>query len=407
MGDYKLMANGRGHHYEFPQDRDEGSIFSFKSGGIGALIGGAFGAAFFSLPVVAELPLIAAVGAGAVGLAPVAIGALVFGAFGLTFGVERNIFKSLFDHTDAQVSGRLFAEPALDIGREQVIGKENLDELAEHRLRRQTESQGLGREYNDRILQGGIKGQLKGSAGGLVLGALVGLAVGALIFGVLAIPAVATFLGLSSVVAAATIIPPFAAAGSLFGMKVFGEAGREAGAESTARAIDDEFEHNQALKAQGIEPPAKAKPEGSWFNLEAAGIMTFVGAAIGVALFPYIGGALAAHGLLAAGASVATQIGISSLICGAVGTTFGFGEKIIGGISHIASSIYYDVYSKKEPGLPDVAPSKAIEKTPSIVPQHKKIELTQAEIKRLESKPEKEFAILPTKTMQDSPAMNR
>ncbi|MEI6731020.1 MAG: hypothetical protein WCL30_07170, partial [Pseudomonadota bacterium] len=256
-------------------------------------------------------------------------------------------------------------------------------------------------------LQGSINGQLKGVAGGLVLGALVGLAVGALIFGALAIPAVATYLVLSGAVAAATIIPPFAAAGSLFGMRVFGEAGREAGAESTARAIDDEFEHNQALKAQGIEPPAKAKPEGSWFNLEAAGVMTFVGAAVGVALFPYIGGALAAHGALLAGLGTAGQIGISSLICGAVGTTFGFGEKIIGGISHIASSIYYDVYSKKEPGLPDVAPTKAVEKSVTITPQHKKIELTSAELEKLESKPEKEFAILPTKTMQDMPAMNR
>ena len=383
----KLMYDGRGHHYEFPPDRDKGKIFSWKSGLLGTTIGATGGAILgFLGHELAAGAIVHSVGVGiaaSVGTlalpvisAPIMAlaGAIAFGIAGMSFGVDRGIFKSLFNQIDFNIKGKIHDGTCVDIGKEQAIEQGTVADLSQQRLNRQAEIQHLDKEYNRKIFWGGIKGAFNGFAGGIVIGAAVGLAVGAVVFGGLAL--------FATPVAASLLLPVFASAGAMFGMKIFADAGREAGAESTARAIDDEFERNLALQERGIAPEPAKKPEGQWFNLGTGVIMGTIGAAAGLTLAPI----LAATPALAVLAPAAIT-GLSSLTGGLFGASFGLGEKVIRGITDTTDEVYYKTYSshsgKHDPEFNQELPQ----------PQHHhKIEITPEEAARLQAKqPEKNF----------------
>ena len=375
----KLMYDGRGHHYEFPQDRDDGKIFSWKSGLLGTTIGAASGGilGFVGHDLVATSVMSAigtSLGIASAPLALAAAGAIVLGIAGMSFGIERGFFKSLFNQIDFNVKGKIHDGTCIDIGKEQAIEQGlTVEDLNQQRLNRQADIQHLDKEYNRKIFWGGIKGAFNGFAGGLVIGAAIGLAVGGVVLGGLAL--------FATPVSAALLLPAFASAGAMFGMKIFADAGREAGAESTARAIDDEFERNLALQERGMSPEPAKKPEGQWFNLGTGLIMGTIGAVAGLTLAPILAATPALAGL-----APAAITGLSSLTGGLFGASFGLGDKIIRGITDKTDEVYYTTYNNHS-GKHDPEFNKELPQ-PS---NYHKIEITPQEAAKLEAKPDKNF----------------
>ncbi len=379
--DDKLMDDGAGNHYEFPTDRDKNKFFSFKSGLTGAAIGAASGAllawggvAFFVTAL------------SGFGIPVIAAGAIIMGMFGLTFGVERGVFKSIFNHTDKNISGKIYNGHDPDLGKEQNPDLSDPELLAK-RMERQDTIRRFEKEYQDKIFWGAATGRFKGFAGGAVTGGIVGLAAGAIALGIVALCS-AHFL-----VAAATVkllISCFAASGAFLGMNTFSEAGTQAGAESTSRAIDEEFERNRVLLAKGIAPTPGKKEKEEWFNWKSAALMGLIGIAVGIALAPILGPGVvfllghvgtATFGAAAAipGTFSAATIGISAIISGVVGVSYGLGGKFLHGIGRTANKLYNNVYSNT------VEENPGMTQTPSVsLPVRDKI--TQADAELLNSK---------------------
>jgi hypothetical protein len=253
----KLMYNGERHHYEYPEDRDTNKLFSFKSGltglGIGAIAGALVGKFAIGFPVVSAVAKVAAIAALGHVAAPIVAGAIVFGILGLSFGIERGIFKSIFNTVSSitEGKGRITSQ---DLGREQAAEQGTEPELMARRLTRQQEMYDLRTEYDEKIFLNGIRGYIKGAVGGSLIGAFFGAALGLLAFGALA---------LIAPVSIGVIVGVFAGAGALYGLKTFSEAGYNAGAEATARSIDDEFKLKQAQEAGLVAeiPPSPGEPK--------------------------------------------------------------------------------------------------------------------------------------------------
>jgi hypothetical protein len=390
--DDQLLNNGRGQYFETPTPHDEGKLFSWKSGLTGAGLGMASGAviglgmggavmhagagvaaATAHVPVmgaiaaaVAHVPLLgSAVGALAAGLTSLGLaaaaapavatlavaGAITFGLFGLTFGVERKVLKSFFDHTDAAIQGKMQPARSPDLGRAQSL--ESDADLTQHRLRRQAEIERLERSYNDRISWGALSGRFRGF-GGVVPGVAIGAAVGALALGGIALAASIPFA--AAVTAHALILPLFAAAGGMLGMKVFSESGTEAGAEATARAIDNEFERNRSLRAQGITPPAPREAKDAWLNPKAGLIAGIAGAAAGVAIALAMAPALAA--IIPVHLGTAALLGVSAIIGGGVGASYGLGPKTLKTMAKPFTALYDKVIFDHN-GYAQDAPARA------------------------------------------------
>jgi len=351
--DDKLMVDGRGHHYEYPPTRDKGKIFSWKSGTVGVLVGVTIGLLAASTGLLGASPLIGGL------LTAKLTAAVVCGLFGLTFGIERSVFKTIFNQTDANVRGKLtFGHSGPDLGRAQVAGKENSGELYQHRLRRQEEINLLQKQYYDKIFWGGISGTFRGFAGGLVGGALVGAAIGVLAFAILSLAAPAALLSLlpagalSILPALPVLIAGFTAAGAMLGMRIFDPTGMEAGCEATARAIDDEFERNRTLQQKGVTPMPAKKLEMPLFNPKTILIMGAVGAAGGFAL----------AAALSVGILSGMPLYVPTLIGALTGTTFGVGLPFWKGIGKVTDRIYGTSYFRQGDPKPDR--TLVIEKSP-------------------------------------------
>ncbi len=351
----KLMIDGRSHHYEFPPERDDNRPFFPVSGMMGALICGTLGAL---VAAAGEMTgVLATAGLAATGTLPViAAGALVAGLFGLTFGINRSVFKSILNQTDANIQGEIHTgRDGPDLGQAQFAGIENDKELLQHRLRRQDDITHLEHDYSKRIFQGTINGYLRGFVGGIAAGVLIGAGIGALVFGGAALLGVAgvTFAGM---------VAGFASLGALFGMKTFADPGAQAGAESTARAIDEEFQRNRLLKAQGLPVPPQQKSPGQGFNLTAAILMGGLGAATGVLLFPVLGA-----GILGITGLTGVEVAVAALATGAAGATIGgMGNALWESVSTFASNIY-DISSPIKPSVPQQAiPTPSREAIPQI-----------------------------------------
>lgn len=334
--DDALMAGGHGHHYEFPRERDKGKYFSWKSGLVGFLVGSAIGAIALSAELFAHVAFL-----GSVVVNPLA-GALVCGMIGATFGIDRSIFKSAFNQTDANVEGKLrFREKQGDRTCMQDLNSE--EELAQHRQRRQDETNYLQKKYYNKLFWSGVSGMFRGSAGGLLLGALIGVAVGVMVFsgmalvGTTAVTAPGAFL---------TFASGFSALGGMLGMHVFDATGVEAGCESAARGIDDEFERVRALQQKGMVSPPAPKLKERLFNGKAMMIMAAIGAIGGVALAPQ----LLLHSMVAIDYVFAASLGALS------GASFGIGMPIWKGIAKFTDKIYDTSYfrqSHKEDRVPE------------------------------------------------------
>jgi hypothetical protein len=376
--DDKLMYNGRGHHYEFPVGRDKGKFFSLKSGLTGSAMGAASGAvlgvaaltagsalkieavtavstAVAHAPLLAPLvsatttgltwlgmtaatPAILAAGGLAAAAGLVVAGALTFGLLGLYFGLERRVTKSIFNQTDANINGNATFKNGPDLGRLQ--SRESDSDLAQHRLRRQAEIDRLENEYNDRITWGALNGRFRGFPG-VAVGVLAGAALGA----------AAVMLTSATALVAPIIMAAFIAGGGLIAMNVFCETGTEAGAEATARAIDNEFERNRAMRAQGITPPQPREPQSPWLIPKAAITGGLLGAALGAAIASVVG--VGVLGLLTVPVT-ASAIGISALIGGLTGATYGLGNKTLKTTVSPLLRIYDKVNS--EHGQTEIAP---------------------------------------------------
>ncbi len=333
----KLMMDGRGHHFQFPADRDKGKLFNWKSGAAGAAIGAGVGALLAnSLTIGSSLLAVVGGPAGA---------AIAFGALGATFGIDRSNLKGVFNKVDAASWGKSKGMySGIDMGREQFKGIENDKELAEHRLRRQSSMFSLEEEYHNKIYASAVKGLFRGLAGGAVAGAVIAGAVGLIAFGATALIAPEVVVGLTAFKAVAA----FAAVGASFGMRAFSDAGREAGAESMARAIDNEFERNQELRQRGITPEAPKPVKEKFFNLKSALVMGAIGAAVGL-LLPSIGvlalnAILPASAEIAAGTISALTLGASATVGGMFGAMYGVGGDSIKVLSKTTDWLYNKAY---------------------------------------------------------------
>jgi len=269
----RLMSGAGGHNYDFATRETRKKYFYLRSGATGAAIGAASGALLGTISIfgaqaagvqVTAIPVIGhiLVAGGLMGLlgpvaAPIIIGALIFGVLGLTYGIDRGIFKSIFNKMDTFLTGR--KEPVGDPGKEQAhaMGIPN-DELYTHRLQRQEDIHALQSAYDKNIFMGGLRGYLKGLVGGVTIGAVIGAVTGALALGALAIVAI----HVAAVAAPVIMIAATVAFAGYFGT-VFSESGYNAGTEATARAIDDELPRAQAA-ARGIPeaPEREAKEAG-------------------------------------------------------------------------------------------------------------------------------------------------
>jgi hypothetical protein len=304
-------------------------------------------------------------------------GALAFGLLGLTFGIERGLLKSIFNQTDSNIHGELTFQDGPDLGKVQSL--EQGSDLEQHRLRRQQEITHLEKEYNERIAWGALGGRFRGFAG-VVPGVLAGLALGALLLGGIAIAGIA----LPAVLSASGVLSMFAAAGGVYAIHVFTESGQEAGAEATARAIDNEFERNRTLRAKGIAPTPAQEPESKWLSVKAGLVAGAIGAAVGIALAPWIGpAALACAAIhLAPGASAVAVAAfwhqatiVSVVISGLMGSSYGLGMKTLKGLNSMTKPVthLYDTFSfHHSPLVPEVAVA------PALGTQHEKITLEES-----------------------------
>lgn len=333
--DDKLMMDGRGHHFQFPVDRDKGKLFNWKSGALGALIGAGLAALIASSGVIGLFGVTTALAIGEVA------GAAIGGAgLGMTFGIDRSRLKDIFNKVDASSWGKSKGDYAgIDMGRKQFGGVENDKQLAEHRMQRQASTFALEEEYHNKIYARAVKGLFRGLAGGAVAGAAIGAAVG-----LLACAVVAPFA--TGAIGVAAVTTGFAAVGMNYGIRVFADAGREAGAESMARAIDNEFERNLELRQKGITPTPPKPMEQRFLNPKAALVMASIGAAVAAIALPGIiaTGAFAALGLEAAAATTGATLAASAAIGGVFGTMYGIGRDSLKSLSKFTDWLYDKTY---------------------------------------------------------------
>ncbi len=325
-----------GHHYEVPPDRDEGKLFHWKT----ALIGMGIAAGATALFAIGGIPLglFAAIGIHSVTTGMVSLFAASGALFGASYGIDRSRFRSLFNTTDAWTAG----ESKLKIAsyptqidpklppKEQALQREQQKELFDTQMRRQDLISNLENKYHRLIFWNAVGGRFKGFLSGPVLGLAVGAAVGV---GVLAVasllaPAIigtaALTLGISTIGAAWAMVGTTAGMGALMGMDIFADAGMQAGAESMAKAIDEEHYHNLKLIGEGKQPEFKLlKEDKSLFNFKAAALCTLVGAAVGIPLAFTPFGAALMELLPGAAAGLGAKIAASSLVSALVGTSYG------------------------------------------------------------------------------------
>lgn len=333
----KLMMDGRGHHFQYPEARDKGKLFNWKSGILGGGVGAALGGLLAGTSFVASIPLLSGICATA------GTAALAFGALGLSFGIDRSNLKAIFNQVDANSVGRIHdGNRGPDLGREQFRVIETDKQIAAHRLQRQESTFVLEDEYHPKIFNGAVKGLFRGLAGGAVAGTLIGGAIGVAAYG--------TALALGIGLASAGLLPvaaAFAGTGAMYGMKVFADAGREAGAESTARAMDNEFERNQQLKERGVGPAPKTPQKEHFLNVKAALLMAAVGAVAGMMMPGVLGlGALKLAGVATAGMATTSGLAVTAAaaVGGLFGAMYGVGGDSLKQLSRMTDWLYEKTY---------------------------------------------------------------
>ena len=369
-----------GHHYELPPDRDKGMFYHWKTGLVGTGVGAGLGAAIgYGLPatltagILAEIAHIGTAIAGtsianALGItaasitaatagiaaAPVIAGAVIIGLLGASFGINRSIFKSVFNVVDGWVKGKPqglemrtleneLAQARTPEEREQIMKREKA--IYETGLRRQDMIPDLDKKYYDKIFWNTIGGMFNGYAGGSILGMTIGAVIGV---------SAALLIGPMIGVAAGALVLPMmvgtAAFGGHMGAHTFSAVGANAGAEAMTKALDEEFQHSRVLQAQGKAPVVNKPPvDNGIVNLRTLAICATVGAAIGLVMtggiFAFglapmlfgtevIGGAAVTHITLGSAAALSAGIGAT------IGSLYSIKAKVFQGFSNIANNLY-------------------------------------------------------------------
>ncbi len=343
-----------GHHFEVPPDRDAGTFYHWKTGAIGTGIGAGLGgivAGAGSLAPAAFGELLLAAGHAAPLLAPVlttaafplvAVGA--FALFGATFGINRSIFRSVFNLTDGWVKGsptgndlptveKELAKARTPEEREQI--RVQLKAEYETALRRQEKIHELDETYYKKIFWHSIGGRFNGFMGGNLIGMTVGAALG-LAVGGLAIAAGVATGGIGASVILGGLAMAGTTVGGLMGQEIFAETGTMSGMTSMGKAIDEEFERTQALRAKGITPSVSKMPkDNGMLNLKSLALCTVIGLVAGAALWPV----LSTAGLFA-GLHGATGIAASSISVGLIGATYGLKAKVLQAFGDFSQKLY-------------------------------------------------------------------
>lgn len=237
------LMNFDDYHYS-GKPNGKRSLFQWKSGVTGATIGAGLGALLglaAHVELLETIPVMhALIGGTVLGLSgialPIVAGALAFGVLGLTFGIDRGLFGTVFNKIDSFINGKKKSQE----GHEKFIEEEKDPRLKERRLEREEVIHDLHMKYDEKIFMGGIKGYLQGGLGGSLIGAVGGAVAGGL-------------LALVAIHAALPIIGCAIIAGALFGAKTFAESGYNAGTEAITRTIDDEFKLRELQKQKGID----------------------------------------------------------------------------------------------------------------------------------------------------------
>jgi hypothetical protein len=343
-----------GHHFEVPPDRDASTPYHWKTGAIGAGIGASLGgiiAGAGSLAPVAfgELLLTAghAVPALAAILTPAALPLVAVGAFavfGATFGINRSLFRSVFNLTDGWVKGSVggndlptvekeLAKARTPEEREQI--RVQLKAEYETALRRQEKIHELDESYYKKIFWHSVGGRFNGLMGGNLIGMTVGAALG-LVVGGLAIAAGVATGGIAPAVVLGGLAMAGTTVGGLMGQEIFAETGTMSGMTSMGKAIDEEFERTQALRAKGITPTVSKMPKDNGIiNFKSLALCTVVGLAAGAALWPV----LSTVGLFA-GLHGAAGIAASSISVGLIGAAYGIKAKVLQAFGDFSQKLY-------------------------------------------------------------------
>jgi hypothetical protein len=361
------------HHYEVPPDRDSGMFWHWKTGTIGAAIGTGLGAvigfgapavitafateiahigAAFAATSIAQTLGITAAGMTAatagIAAAPVLVGAVALGLVGVSFGINRSIFKSWFNVIDGWAKGKPggielktveqeLAQARTPEEREQIMVREKA--IYETALRRQDMIYDLDKKYYDKIFWNSIGGMFNGYAGGSILGMTIGAALG-----VGAAVLLAPMLGGISLGALAfPMMMGMAVAGGHMGAETFSSAGANAGAEAMSKALDEEFQRGKVLNEQGKTPVIK-KPEPSKgiINVKTMAICATVGAVVGLAMFAgvFAAGFGLAKALIGSHISIGAATALATGIGGIIGSLYGIKAKVFQGFSNIANNLY-------------------------------------------------------------------
>lgn len=364
-------APGIGHHFEVPPDKDYHKIYHRKVAIPGLILGTAIGGLLaaggigFELLGTGGTAMLAEVGISIPAMT-VAAGSL----FGLSFGLNRGLLKSLFNWSDNLLQGRVTGPSKEMVARDQarykvhdpnnpyvISGAQRDDEY--HRL-----LNGYFKKSFSAGWDGDRRGFLGGVLGGTLGGAIVGIVAG---IGTLAL------MGATGGAAAPLVIALFTALGARMGMGIFSEAMGQGAAFSSAKEI-----YNERIKAirttghdisfdeaekrvceRATHHPDMDPPEANtktWFNWRRAAIGLTFGAIIGAVLTPvtFMGIEHVLGAAMHLGHGAATEITkagmlsclpLSTAVFSLTGFTFGMGTKTMERLGKFADKIFMGTFS--------------------------------------------------------------
>ncbi len=361
-----LHEMGFGHHYEYSATRDKGGWFRPKTGIPAALLGSAIGGLLGYGGIVSHLIATLGISGSVIAASPIVAPAAIVGILGLSFGVNRNKLKTLFNWTDDLPRGDLKDLSPTEKGRIEEMRKildPNSPETLESAhggitpRQYQSEYQRLYKEYYNSAFNSALGGNVRGIIGGMVGGSLVGVAMGALLALIpgIGIAGIALGAGFGATFATEKFTHAGAEAGGHAGAVAAWEGKKERLIESAAHtpSLRQHIAHEDNLKEQ--KKATEKKKFVSW-RLLALGLIG--GAVIGLAITPVAGHfILAAIGVHEAGAlaTAASSVLLGSLI----GSTFGLGKDTIHGIANLGDKIYDGTTAEQltpSPDIPAIAP---------------------------------------------------
>jgi hypothetical protein len=328
-----------GHHYEIPPDRDRGVFFHWKTGLIGAGVAGTVGAligestaALGTAHSIVLAPSVFGATAGAAALGtiaagPVLVGAALLGLYGLSYGINRSLFRSAQNWTDGLLHGKLTGTYSKSDYEPPKTREEQIQYQVD--LRRQDIQHEMEPQLFRKLFREGIKGKFAGFASGPVIGLLTGAVVG------LAAAALIPGAGLL-----APVLMGCTAIGAAYGMETFSKTTSEAHMEATYRSLDEEFQRTHAQQEKGITPtlmPAREKDNKGLINFKTLAICAVGGGLVGLAAAPLFGAFLAAAAGIELGSAA---FAVSGLAGAFIGSTYGVSEKIWRGVEDFSTGLY-------------------------------------------------------------------